>query len=315
MARLLPSLVRIINYLYVRRKLCDCDWFAGANTGIGKETAIDLAKRGARVIILCRSMERAEAALKDIKSASGNNNVEVEQLDLSSFKSIRQCAAILQDKLDKIDILINNAGVMLCPKDWKTEDGFEMQFGTNHLGHFLLTELLLPLVKKSAASGFHPRIINVSSMGHAFAKDGINFDDLNFEVKRDDEWKVYGHSKLANILHAKELARRLENTGISVYSLHPGAIGTDLGRHMEEKSACIRCIKPCFYWMIKTPWHGAQTTLYCALEDKIEHESGLYYSDCDKKTPSAPAQDMDAAERLWEVSEKLVGLDADAEKV
>ncbi len=127
---------------------------------------------------------------------------------------------------------------------------------------------------------------------------------------------VYGHSKLANILHAKELARRLENTGISAYSLHPGAIATDLSRNMADSYACIRCcVKPCFESIAMTPYHGAQTTLYCALEDKIEHESGLYYSDCDKKTPSVQAQDMDAARRLWQVSEKLVGLDAEAEKV
>ena len=129
--------------------------FLGANTGIGKETAQDLAARGARVIILCRSLQRGDAAAKDIKEQTGKE-VEVEKLDLSSLKSVRECADLLLQKLDKIDILINNAGIMYCPH-WKTEDKLDMQLGTNHFGHFLLTELLMPLVKKSVNTGFHPR--------------------------------------------------------------------------------------------------------------------------------------------------------------
>ena len=127
----------------------------GANTGIGKITAEDMSARGARVIILCRSLEKAEDAAKDIEAKTGNK-VEIEKLDLASLKSVRECANQLISKLDQVDILINNAGVMTCP-EWKTEDGFDMQLGTNHLGHFLLTELLMPLIRNSAASGFHPR--------------------------------------------------------------------------------------------------------------------------------------------------------------
>ena len=131
---------------------------SGANTGIGKITAIDLARRGAKVIICCRSMERAEAAVKDIQAESGSNLVEISQLDLASLKSVRQCADDLNNRLDKIDYLINNAGIMMCPQ-WSTEDGFDMQMGTNHFGHFLLTELLMPLIRKSAASGHRPRYL------------------------------------------------------------------------------------------------------------------------------------------------------------
>lgn len=280
----------------------------GANTGIGKVAATDLARRGAKVIICCRSLERAEAAVKDIKDDSGSNLVEIQQLDLASLKSVRQCAEALLEKEEKIDYLINNAGVMLCP-DWKTEDGFDMQMGTNHLGHFLLTELVMPLIKKSAASGHHPRIVIVSSLAHVGARDGIDFDDIHFE-KNFSSMKAYQQSKLANVLHAKELARRLDNTGISVYALHPGVIMTELGRHIEEKipKAVGCCLKPTSKFVCKTPFYGAQTTLYCVLEDKIEAESGCYYSDCHVKTPAAQAQDMEAAKRLWELSEELVGL-------
>ena len=128
----------------------------GANTGIGKETVIDLAKRGARVIMCCRDLTKAEEASKEIRKISGSDLVEVEHLDLASLKSVRKCAETLVEKEDKIDYLINNAGVMVCP-DWKTEDGFDMQMGTNHFGHFLFTEMLMPLLRKCAASGEHPR--------------------------------------------------------------------------------------------------------------------------------------------------------------
>ena len=281
----------------------------GANTGIGKVTATDLAKRGARVIICCRDMIRAEDAAKDIRQESGSDLVQVQQLDLASFKSIRKCAQHLLENEDKIDYLINNAGVMRCPQ-WKTEDGLEMQMGTNHFGHFLFTELVMPLIKKSAASGHHPRIVIVSSLAHYWDPAGINFEDIHNE-KNYDPKKVYGQSKLANILHAKELARRLNNTGISVYVLHPGVIATELGRHLANQTPkWIGCwLFPLFQWVAKSPFHGAQTTLYCTLEDKIECESGNYYSDCDKApTKIAQAEDEDAAKKLWELSEKIVGL-------
>ena len=198
---------------------------------------------------------------------------------------------------------------MRCPQ-WKTEDGLEMQMGTNHFGHFLFTELVLPLVKKSAASGEHPRIVIVSSLAHVWDPNGINFEDIHNE-KNYDAKKVYGQSKLANILHAKELAKRLNNTGISVYVLHPGVIATELGRHLVNGTPkWIGCwLFPLFQWVVKSPFHGAQTTLYCTLEDKIECESGNYYSDCDKApTKIAQAEDEDAAKKLWELSEKIVGL-------
>lgn len=280
----------------------------GANTGIGKVTATDMAKRGARVIILCRDMTRAGEAVTDIKQESGSDKVGMEKLDLASLQSVRECAQKLLETEEKIDILVNNAGIMLCPGDWKTEDGFDMQLGTNHLGHFLLTELLMPLLTKSAASGVHPRIVIVSSMGHKFV-NGMNWDDLNWE-KSFNSSQAYAQSKLANILHAKELAKRLANTGISVYVLHPGVIATELGRHVQGKYKRITAIlyKPIVEKIVKSPFHGAQTTIYCCLDDSIECESGNYYSDCAVKQPSAAATRVEDQKKLWEISEKMVGI-------
>lgn len=274
----------------------------GANTGIGKAAAEDLAKRGARVIILCRSVEKGEEAAAEIKESTGGQ-VEVRRLDLASLKSVRECAEALVASEDKIDILINNAGVMMCP-NWKTEDGFDMQFGTNHLGHFLLTELLMPLIRKSEASGFHPRIINVSSLGHKGAP--INWDDINFE-KSYSSWAAYAQSKLANVLHAKELAERLSNTEISVYAVHPGAVDTELGRHLYS-TWYGKILKPCAVPMIKKPIHGAQTILYCALDDSVANDSGKYYADCRETRPHPRALRKEDQKRLWELSEKFVGL-------
>jgi len=283
----------------------------GANTGIGKETVIDLAKRGARVIMCCRDLTKAEEAAKDIRKSSGSDLVEIMHLDLASLKSVRKCAETLIEKEDKVDYLINNAGVMMCP-DWKTEDGFDMQMGTNHFGHFLFTEKVMPLLRKSAASGYHPRIVIVASLAHTFARNGISFDDINYE-KNFNSREAYGQSKLANVLHCRELAKKLENTGISVYSLHPGVINTELGRHIyDQYPKFIHPILQCLTWCIKTPFHGAQTTLYCCLEDKIEGESGLYYSDCARKDASAHGRDDEAAKKLWELSEKMVGLKEEA---
>lgn len=277
----------------------------GANTGIGKATATDLAKREAKVIICCRDKSRAEKAVQDIKNESNNHDVTFALLDLASFNSVRKCAEELNQKVDKIDFLINNAGIMMCPA-WKTEDGFDMQMGTNHFGHFLFTELVLPLMQKSIETGHHPRIVIVSSIAHGWASKGLSFDDINFE-RNFSTAQAYAESKLANILHAKELAERLDGN-ISVYALHPGVISTELGRHITEwfprpfKSLANKLA----HFVLKDPFHGAQTTLYCTLEDSIERQSGLYYSDCNVKTPKRQGQDMEAARMLRELSFQMV---------
>jgi len=276
----------------------------GSNTGIGKITAHEISKKGARVIMLCRNIEKAEAAASEISNDTGNP-VDVIKLDLSSLTSVRECAQILLDNEERIDILINNAGIMTCP-EWKTYDGLEMQIGTNHFGHFLLTELLIPLLRKSSSSGFTPRIVIVSSSAHQGGS--INWDDIHFQKTPGsyNKIKAYCQSKLANVMHAAELARRVENFGIRVYSLHPGVIDTELTRHLT--GPFFACLCGFTKLLIKTPFYGAQTTLYCALEPTLENESGKYYSDCKKKNPTRKAQNEDDQKRLWDISEEVVGL-------
>ena len=202
----------------------------GANTGIGKITAIDMAKRQARVIMACRSVERGERAVEEVRKASGSTNVVFRQLDLASLTSVRRFSEHVLKEDPRIDILINNAGIMACPY-WKTEDGFEMQFGVNHLGHFLLTNLLLDRLKAAPAA----RIVNVSSLSYKRCT-GINFEDINSDHSYHPR-RAYSQSKLANILFTRSLAMRLEGTCVTANSLHPGVICTELGRHSNRLMA------------------------------------------------------------------------------
>ncbi len=196
----------------------------GGNTGIGKPTAIDLARRNARVILACRSVEKGEKAVIDIRRESENDNVVFRQLDLASLTSVRQFAAQILEEEPRIDILVNNAGVMMCPYT-QTEDGFEMQFGVNHLGHFLLTNLLLERIKEAPAA----RIVNLSSM--AYSQGKMNFEDLNWNHTTYKRLGAYSQSKLANVLFTRALARRLEGTNVTVNAVHPGVVNTELSRH------------------------------------------------------------------------------------
>ncbi|XP_010878929.1 retinol dehydrogenase 13 isoform X2 [Esox lucius] len=273
----------------------------GANTGIGKETAVDMAKRGARVLLACRDQARAQAAAAEIRKRSGNGNVVVKQLNLASLQSVRNLAKDILETERRLDVLINNAGIMMCPK-WKTEDGFEMQLGVNHLGHFLLTNCLLDLLKRSSPS----RIVNVSSLAHERGK--IYFEDINLDKDYSPK-KSYGQSKLANVLFSRELANRLKDTGVTVYCLHPGVIRTELGRHLWPSMALWkRLVAQPFMMLIKSPWEGAQTTIYCSVDEKEASNTGLYYSDCAPKEAAPQAQDEEAARRLWELSASMVGL-------
>ncbi|XP_019643816.1 PREDICTED: retinol dehydrogenase 13-like [Branchiostoma belcheri] len=277
----------------------------GGNAGIGKETARDLAKRGARVILACRDPKRAEEAAAEIRKDTGNGNVVVEKLNLASLNSVREFAAKFNADESRLDILINNAGIMTCPQ-WRTEDGFEMQFGTNHLGHFLLTNQLLDKLKTSAPS----RVVTVASSGHAVGH--IHFDDINLEESYTPI-KAYGQSKLANVLFTKELARKIKGTGVTAYSLHPGGINTGLQRHLGDSYGWwFTLIKPLFAGGLslfgKTPQQGAQTTIHCAVSEGLETSSGLYFTDCAPKEPIPEAKDEAVAKKLWELSEKMVGL-------
>ncbi|XP_078590982.1 retinol dehydrogenase 13-like [Branchiostoma floridae x Branchiostoma japonicum] len=283
----------------------------GANTGIGKVTARDMAERGARVILACRSLEKAEEAAKEIRSQTGNKNVVVHKLDLASLTSVRQFAKVINDAEPRLDVLINNAGVYVCPR-WETEDGFEMQIGVNHLGHFLLTNLLLDLLKKSTPS----RVVTVASEAHIFTS-GIDFDDINYENNYDSEESYY-RSKVANILFSRELARRLKGTGVTSNSLHPGIIYTEINRHREDYireivgaqlSKVANILMEGFVRVIGKTWEeGAQTTICCAVAEEWQNTTGLYFSDCVPKETSAAGKDDEAAARLWDVSERMVGL-------
>ncbi|KAI4826028.1 hypothetical protein KUCAC02_021685 [Chaenocephalus aceratus] len=271
----------------------------GGDTGIGKETAVDLARRGARVILACRDMDRANKAAAEVMKRSGNDQVVVRKLDLASLESVRQLAKDVLDNEERLDVLINNAGIVSCP-EWKTEDGFEMQFGVNHLGPFLLTNCLLDLLEKSSPS----RIVNVSSLAHE--KGQIYFDDINLE-KKYHPWESYSQSKLANVLFTKELANNLKGTGVTSYSLHPGVIRTELGRHMwPEMPLWKKVLFTPFMFLIKSPTEGAQTTIYCAVEESLQNESGLYYSDCAPKTAAPQGLDDEAAKKLWDLSAAMV---------
>eukprot|EP00118_Oscarella_pearsei_P001201 m.6851 g.6851 ORF g.6851 m.6851 type:complete len:322 (+) comp17024_c0_seq1:24-989(+) len=276
----------------------------GANTGIGKETAVDLVIRGARVIVACRSKPKGEAAVQEIKARTMRDHVVFRQLDLADLQSTRNFAKKILEEEPKIHILINNAGVMMCPYS-KTKDGFETQIGVNHLGHFILTNLLLDRIKASQPS----RIINVSSIGYMMGK--INFDDL-MSKKSYSDMAAYNQSKLANILFTSELARRLEGTGVTSYSLHPGLVSTELQRHVRGWPI-LGYITGFFfsyvlYFAMKSPSEGAQTSIYCAVDEAAGKSSGKYYADCAEVQLSAHAKDEGTAKKLWEVSEKLTGL-------
>ncbi|XP_068612774.1 retinol dehydrogenase 12 [Brachionichthys hirsutus] len=274
----------------------------GSNSGIGKETGRDLAARGARVILACRDLRRAEQAAEEIRRSTGNQNVVVRHLDLASLYSVRQFAKDFLDSEDRLDVLINNAGVMMCPK-WLTEDGFETQLGVNHLGHFLLTNLLVPKLKSSAPS----RVVTVSSIAHWGGR--IHLDDLFFNRRRYSPLESYRQSKLANVLFAKELARRLRGSGVSSFCLHPGVIRTQLGRHVHSWVPLLGILLSLpSLLLMKTPSQGSQTSVYCAVRPGLEERSGCYFSDCAEKEVSPEGRDNAVARRLWEESARLVEL-------
>jgi len=275
----------------------------GANTGIGYETALDFAKRGATVILACRDLKRAQNAADKIIEQTNNNKIEVEHLDLADLDSVREFSKRMNSKLNRLDLLINNAGIMMCP-NWRTKQGFEMQFGTNHLGHFLLTNLLLDLLKKTNKS----RVVNVSSLAHTF--NDINWQDINWD-KSYNAIKAYGQSKLANILFTTELAKRLQGTSVTTYSLHPGTVKTELLRNAGEGLTFLvpiflKIVHPIWCIISKTSAEGAQTTIHCAVSDDVLEYSGSYFSDCRRKIPSKNARNEENATKLWNLSEKMV---------
>jgi len=274
----------------------------GANTGIGKETALEIAKLGATVVLACRDEQRTLGPLQEIRKQSGNNRVEFMPLDLSDLVSVKKFCVAYRSKYNKLDILINNAGVMACPHA-KTQQGFEMQLGVNHLGHMALTHQLLDLLKRSKPS----RVIVLSSSANYWGV--VDMEDLNFDkgIRKYSPVTAYGQSKLANIMYAKELSRQLKDYGVSVVSLHPGAIRSDLMRHFFAAwwaKILEPLVQPFLYLLMKDTWYGAQTTLHCALTPTLEN--GAFYCDCALKTPNKKVEDDNFTKKFYQVSFDLI---------
>ncbi len=292
----------------------------GGNSGIGKITVEQLAKQGAHVVLACRRLDDGEKVRAEILATGARGTIEVLSLDLSDLASVRAFAAAFLAKHSQLHGLVNNAGVMNTPES-KTKDGFEMQFGTNHLGHFLLTELLLDTLKQSAPS----RIVNLSSCYHdiAMGREGeIHFEDIHFTTRKYDGWKAYAQSKLANLLHASELGRRLTGTGVIAVSVHPGWVRTRLIRLSMPLWMQDFALKPFLRLagMIE-PWEGTQSTLYALLAPEVLQHNGAYFSQVGMyreksaakggwplRSPNPQAHDAAAATRLYDESRKWVGL-------
>jgi NAD(P)-dependent dehydrogenase (short-subunit alcohol dehydrogenase family) len=271
----------------------------GGNAGIGKATAEALARLGARVVITSRNVERGREAVADIRRTGGSDSVECVQLDLASLASVRACAKELTEQLDAIHVLDLNAGGVLSQRQ-VTEDGLEMQFQVNHLGHFLLTHLLLDRLRQSAPA----RVVVLSSGSHTQARQGLDFDDLEWEQRPYRGMTVYGATKLMNLYFTVELARRLHGTGITANALHPGFVGTEFGHGGDTRwlTFGIRIARP----FARSPARGAQTAVWLAASPEVGEMTGNYFFDCREKAPSMAARDASAAQRLWEVSERLV---------
>ncbi|XP_051733510.1 retinol dehydrogenase 12-like [Ctenopharyngodon idella] len=269
----------------------------GANTGIGKFIALDFARRGARVILACRSEARGTAALQEIRDSSGNQNVHLRLLDTSSLESVRKFAARILEEEKELHILVNNAGASGLPSKI-TADGLEITFATNHIGPFLLTSLLLDLLKKSAPA----RIVNVSSMNHWKGKvDFSHFRGDNLSNVMD---AAYNHTKLHNVIWTNELARRLQGTGVTANSLHPGVVMTDV---MRNYNFIIRFLFNLVgFFFFKTPEEGAFSPIYCAISEETEGITGKYFdSDCSLVLAAPPARDPALGVKEYEFCERL----------
>jgi NAD(P)-dependent dehydrogenase (short-subunit alcohol dehydrogenase family) len=286
---MLPAMADLANKTFI---------ITGANTGIGKVTAKELARAGATVILACRSKAKTEPVIAEITAETGNTHVEFIPLDLSDLASVRACAKEILDRKIPIHGLINNAG--LAGKRGTTKDGFELTFGTNHLGHYLFTRLLLDRIKESRGA----RIVNVASKSHYQAKR-IDWSALQKRTHSITGMREYSVSKLSNVLFTKELARQLDGTGVTTYAVHPGVVATDVWRRLPNP---IR-------WAVKrfmlTPEQGAESSLRCATAPELASETGRYYDVGGRETrPNRLADDVELAKTLWQKSAEWTGLPA-----
>lgn len=271
----------------------------GATNGIGKVTALELARRGATVVLAGRSAAKTDAVVAEIKARSGNDRVEGLVADLSTQAGVHALADAFKARYDRLDVLVNNAGAIFNERR-ESADGIEMTFALNHLSYFLLTHLLLDVLKASAPA----RIVNVSSNAHMGS--GINFDDLEFK-RGYMNFRAYAQSKLANILFTTELARRLQGTGVTANALHPGFVSSGFGRNDGSlMNIGMMLMRP---FQI-SPEKGAETTLYLVTSPEVEGVTGGYFSKRKPARTSSAARDQAAAERLWAISELMTGVRA-----
>jgi len=271
----------------------------GGTDGIGKEAAYGLAVRGAKLLVHGRDPDKGARAVAELKARSGNPAIEFLPADFSSLAEVRRLAAAVLERTPRIDVLVNNAGGVFG-KRTLSKDGYEMTFAVNHLAPFLLTHLLLNTVKNSGPS----RIVTTASRAHQGAK--ISLDDLQ-ATRKFAPMSAYGSSKLANILFTRALAKRLQGTAITATCLHPGFVRTNFGRDVDMP-ALLKRLFGFAARFARMPEKGAETVVYLASSPQIQGASGGYYFDCKLKSPSPAAQDDNAAERLWQVSEQLVGI-------
>lgn len=276
----------------MRGKVCVV---TGANSGIGKETALALADMGATLVLICRSESRGTEARDDIKARTGNDAVSLVVADFSSQRQVRDAAATILDQFDRLDVLVNNAGVTPWERRVTSENGLELIFAVNHLAPFLLTHLLLDRLKASAPA----RVVTVSSGAHR--RRALDFDDLQNE-KRFVPFDVYSQSKLANVYFTYELARRLEGTGVTANCLHPGVVSTSLFRHLP---ALLRFTLNIARPLLLTSAQGADTVVYLAAAPEVAGVSGRFFERREAVESSPASYDVAAAQRLWEVSEAL----------
>ncbi|MFT4613691.1 MAG: NAD(P)-dependent dehydrogenase (short-subunit alcohol dehydrogenase family) [Bacteroidia bacterium] len=283
----------------------------GASSGLGVETSRSLASAGAKVVMLARDKTKLEAAAAELREELPGARLSTACVDLADLDSVRQTASDLLAEYPAIKLLINNAGVMACPL-MRTAQGFEMQFGTNHLGHFLFTCLLEPALLAGAPG----RVVNLSSGGHKFSN--FNFDDPNYNDRDYEKWQAYGESKTANVLFSVALDKRLKDSNVRSFAVHPGVIMTELSRHMADSDfAALSERSPSAAKMVfKSVEQGAATSVWAATSAALAGKGGIYLEDCQIAAPAQPggsngieayAVDEAAAERLWSLSEELVG--------
>lgn len=272
----------------------------GATSGIGKVTALEVAKLGATVVLVGRNKAKTEGVVKEIKEKSGNEKIDYLLADLSIQKEVKRIAEEFKQKYDRLDVLVNNAGLLMHKKEL-TPDNLEYTFATNHLAYFILTNLLLDLLKKSAPS----RIVNVSSMAHKMGD--LDFDDINFEKHKYNSLKAYGKSKLNNVLFTYALAEKLKGTGVTVNCLHPGVVNTGFAFITD-----IPFIKPILEAIVRpfflTPEKGAETQIYLATSDEVKDVTGKYFDKKRAIPSSSNSHSKEAQKKLWELSEKLSGV-------